>query len=226
MATVPPSTYQPAWPVAPQDHVSQGSAGSKPVQHAPVDQTAYPEPRQEQMQPTGQMNASEVPHKEGKPADPYTGQSNKKEQESSGSGSGHPAQQGPRNYWHAGLFSCWDDAGTYCMSCWCPCIIYGKNRQRLDHLQENDMPDPELGGSGCDADCCMHLALNMVCGFGWVLQLGQRATLRARHRIDGSPVNDCLTAFFCTPCELTQESQELTQEEMAIANTERQAQNT
>lgn len=57
------------------------------------------------------------------------------------------------------------------MSCWCPCIIYGKNRQRLDHLQEYDTPDPEHGGLGCDADCCMHVVLNVMCGFGWVLQV-------------------------------------------------------
>ncbi|KAG1871561.1 PLAC8 family-domain-containing protein [Suillus subluteus] len=111
---------------------------------------------------------------------------------------------------------------TDCMSCWCPCMVYGKNRKRLDHLQENDTPDPEFGGSGCDADCCMHLALDVLCGFGWVLQLGQRATLRARYNIDGSAVNDCLTAFFCTPCELTQESRELAEEEMAVSNTARQ----
>jgi hypothetical protein len=85
----------------------------KPVRRAPDDQTADPEPRQEQMQPTGQMNASEMPKKEGKPADQCTGQSPKKEEESSGSGSGQSGQQGrPRNYWHAGLFSCWDDVGT------------------------------------------------------------------------------------------------------------------
>ncbi|KAG2117440.1 hypothetical protein BD769DRAFT_1290079, partial [Suillus cothurnatus] len=115
--------------------------------------------------------------------------------------------------WHTGLFNCWDDIGTYCMSCCCPCMVYGQNRQRLDHLQDTDTVDPEHGGSGCGADCCMHLALNVMCGFGWVLQLGQRATLRARYHIDGSPVNDCLTAFFCTPCELTQESRELSEEE-------------
>ncbi|KAG2033918.1 PLAC8 family-domain-containing protein [Suillus americanus] len=191
------------------------------------------------------MNASEVPQKEGKLADQSAEQSQKKEGEGSGSGAGQPGQQDrPRNYWHNGLFSCWDDVGTCeshsilpqvnqsttcftdCMSCWCPCMVYGQNRKRLDHLQDNDMPDPELGGSGCDADCCMHLALNVLCGFGWVLQLGQRATLRERYHIDGSPVNDCLTAFFCTPCELTQESRELTEDEMAITNNERQTHNT
>ncbi|KAG1829912.1 PLAC8 family-domain-containing protein [Suillus subalutaceus] len=173
------------------------------------------------------MNASEVSQKEGEPADQSAEQSHKKEEEGSGSGAGQPGQQDrPHNYWHNGLFSCWDDVGTYCMSCWCPCMVYGKNRKRLDHLQENDTADPEHGGSGCDADCCMHLALDMLCGFGWVLQLGQRATLRARYHIDGSSGNDCLTAFFCTPCELTQESRQLAEEEMAASNTERQTHNT
>jgi hypothetical protein len=85
----------------------------KPVQYAPDDQIAHPKACQEQMQPTGQMNASEVPQKEGKPTDQCTEQSHKKEEERFGSGPGHPGQQGrPHNYWHTGLFSCWDDIGT------------------------------------------------------------------------------------------------------------------
>ncbi|OAX35842.1 hypothetical protein K503DRAFT_745344 [Rhizopogon vinicolor AM-OR11-026] len=110
---------------------------------------------------------------------------------------------------------------TCCMSCWCPCLVYGKNRQRLDHLEENDEPDPEHGGSGVGVDCCMHVAMNICCGLGWVLQLGERGSLRSHRHIAGSPVNDCLTAFFCTPCQLTQESRELAEEETATANGER-----
>lgn len=132
MATVPPSTYQPPGPVSPHDHVLQGSAGPKvihtlivnesfltalplkPIQYAPDDHTAHPQPRQEQMQPTGQMDASEVPQDKGKLADKCTEQSQKKEEEGSGSGAGQPGQQQgrPHNYWHTGLFNCWDDAGT------------------------------------------------------------------------------------------------------------------
>ncbi|KAG2112403.1 PLAC8-domain-containing protein [Suillus clintonianus] len=170
------------------------------------------------------MNASETPQKEGKPVDQYPDQDKKTEEHPQGSGLG---QQGrPRNYWHYGLLSCWEDIGTYCMSCWCPCMIYGKNKQRLDHLQDHNTADPEHGGSGCDSDCCMHLALNVLGGFGWVLQFGQRGALRERYHIDGNPVNDCLTAFFCTPCELTQESQELAEEERGASSTERQTHNT
>ncbi|KAG1725625.1 uncharacterized protein EDB91DRAFT_1062087, partial [Suillus paluster] len=113
---------------------------------------------------------------------------------------------------------------TDCTSCWCPCIMYGKNRQRLDHLQDNDTADPEHGGSGCGPDCVMHLLLNFCGGFGWVLQVGQRGTLRTRYHIDGNLVNDCLTAYFCTPCELTQESRELQEEETAISNTNTEGQ--
>jgi len=131
MVTGPPSTYQPAGPVSPHDYALQGSAGQKvcytpivnesfltalppkPVQNAPDDQTTHPQPRQEQMQPTRQMNASEVPQKERHSADRCAEQSQKKEGEGSSSGSGHPEQHDrPRNYWHTGLFNCWDDIGT------------------------------------------------------------------------------------------------------------------
>lgn len=58
-----------------------------------------------------------------------------------------------------------------CIACWCPCLVYGQNRQRLDHLEENDAPDPHHGGSGVGVDCIMHVALNTCCAFGWVLQV-------------------------------------------------------
>lgn len=62
-------------------------------------------------------------------------------------------------------------------------MVYGKNRQRFDHLQENDTADPEHGGSGCDADCCMHLALNALCGFGWVLQVSTDLVVPHRYML-------------------------------------------
>ncbi|KAJ8583475.1 PLAC8-domain-containing protein [Rhizopogon salebrosus TDB-379] len=167
------------------------------------------------MQPTIQMNVSELPRNEAKP-----GEQIERNQEK---GEGQPEKQPhTHNDWRYDLFSCWDDTGTCCMSCWCPCLIYGQNRRRLDHLEENDMPHPEHGGSGMGPDCIMHVALNTCCALGWALQLGERGRLRLRYRIAGNSINDCLTAFFCTPCELTQESRELEAEEMATPNAERQ----
>ncbi|KAH7921872.1 PLAC8-domain-containing protein [Leucogyrophana mollusca] len=123
------------------------------------------------------------------------------------------AQRSTGNHWRYGLFSCFGEVGTCCFSCFCPCMSFAKNKKRLDHLQDKGSSDPEHGGSGCNSDCCFHFGLTLCCGLGWVLQLGTRGALRARRHIEGNPCNDCLAAFFCTPCELTQESRELGCEE-------------
>ena len=45
------------------------------------------------------------------------------------------------------------------------------------------------------------------------VQLGDRRNLRSRYNIRGSAVNDCLTAWCCRSCALTQERREIELEE-------------
>ncbi|KAF8841119.1 hypothetical protein BDN67DRAFT_902116, partial [Paxillus ammoniavirescens] len=49
-----------------------------------------------------------------------------------------------------------------------------------------------------------------------ILRFPRRGTIREHRRIKGSI--DCLTAYFCTPCELTQESRELDAEEQETSS--------
>ena len=56
-----------------------------------------------------------------------------------------------------------------CVSCWCPCITYGKVKRRYDHLNRRGSPDPEHGGC-FTSDCMIHGAIT-YCGFGWVMQV-------------------------------------------------------
>ncbi|KAJ7587033.1 PLAC8 family-domain-containing protein [Mycena floridula] len=116
--------------------------------------------------------------------------------------------------WSSGLFDCFDDAGT-CFTAWCcPCIVYGQNKQRLDHLAMKGYPDPEHGGC-CTGDCMIH-ALASCCGFGCILACANRGSIRARYRIQGGSFGDFFSAWCCAPCELTQESQELLLEERSF----------
>jgi hypothetical protein len=55
------------------------------------------------------------------------------------------------------------------MSVWCPCIVYGKNKQRLRHLKTHGTP-LRGGGDTFDGDCCVFTGLNL-CGVGWILQV-------------------------------------------------------
>jgi hypothetical protein len=57
-----------------------------------------------------------------------------------------------------------------CLSCWCPCITYGKNKRRYDHLNTQGSPDPERGGGCCNADCIIHGLLTSV-GYSFIMQV-------------------------------------------------------
>ncbi|KDR66535.1 hypothetical protein GALMADRAFT_80634 [Galerina marginata CBS 339.88] len=116
--------------------------------------------------------------------------------------------------WSEGLFGCCSDAGTCIVACFCPCIVYSKVKHRYEHLNAKGYPDPEHGGGVCSSDCMIH-GLVSYCGFGFLMQMMQRGSIRARYNIKGGGCGDCCTAFCCTPCELTQESRELEIEEQS-----------
>ncbi|KAJ3517715.1 hypothetical protein NLJ89_g331 [Agrocybe chaxingu] len=115
--------------------------------------------------------------------------------------------------WSNGLCGCCDAPGT-CIVAWCcPCITYGKVKRRYEHLNSKGYPDPENGGC-CNSDCVVH-GFVTFCGFGWVMQMMNRGNIRSRYNIKGGGCGDCCASFWCTPCELTQESIEVELEEQS-----------
>ncbi|KAA1473151.1 PLAC8-domain-containing protein [Dentipellis sp. KUC8613] len=113
--------------------------------------------------------------------------------------------------WSHGLCSCFGDIGTCCLATWLPCMAYSSNKSRLDYLERNGTPHP-THGEICSGDCVIH-GLITLCGCGWVLQIGVRNNVRNRYAIEGGACGDCMSAFCCAPCELTQESREIQLEE-------------
>ncbi|KAF5383065.1 hypothetical protein D9615_004825 [Tricholomella constricta] len=111
--------------------------------------------------------------------------------------------------WSNGLFDCCNDAGTCVLSWFCPCVVYSRNRRRLEHLEGKGTPDPEQGGCFSGA-CWVH------CCAGWTLQIESRAKVRSRYGIKGDSWSDCCAIFWCAPCALTQESQEIKLEEQSF----------
>jgi Cys-rich protein (TIGR01571 family) len=120
-----------------------------------------------------------------------------------------------------------------------PCITYGKNKSRLKYLQEHGEPHPS-GGNTCTGDCWLHCCLSsfLPC-CGWILQvrlsshpskylvanslyliqLESRNQIRNRYSVDGGCGSDCVSSFFCSPCALTQEHQEMQEEEQLLMRT-------
>ncbi|KAH9969284.1 PLAC8 family-domain-containing protein [Lactifluus volemus] len=120
---------------------------------------------------------------------------------------------GKRN-WSYGLFDCFGECGLCCWAAFCGCVVYGKNRQRLHHLQREGAALP--GGGERYADHCMIYGLLAPCHHGWVLQVNQRTELRERYNIRGSIYEDLFSSWCCRSCSLTQERREIELEEMSL----------
>ncbi|KAH9478046.1 Cell number regulator 11 [Psilocybe cubensis] len=111
---------------------------------------------------------------------------------------------------------CDHNLGTCCKALWCPCIVYGRNKARIEYLYAEQTAHPTKGGPACSGDCAIHACLTTFCLFGWAIQIPNRASVRRRYNIEGDWLGDCAAALFCSPCELSQESREIDLEEQSF----------
>ncbi|KAJ7087861.1 PLAC8 family-domain-containing protein [Mycena epipterygia] len=114
-----------------------------------------------------------------------------------------------------GLCGCFEACGTFCCACWCPCVVHGKNKQRVSHLNDRNSPDPD-GGSCCSGSCWAHCCLTSFLGAGFILQCINRGEVRGRYGVEGGGCGDCCASFCCGPCDLTQVSREIELEEKSF----------
>lgn len=154
-----------------------------------------------------------IPQEKGAPPPQGYQQQPAPQQAMNPNGPAHTYDANGEREWSNGLLDCFGDCGTCCIATFCPCIIYQQVKQRFDHLQRSGQPDPQHGGSGCGGDCFLYGALTAACGLGWVFQIGTRSAIRGRYKIRGGGCGDCMAAFCCYSCDLTQESRELEAEE-------------
>ena len=59
-----------------------------------------------------------------------------------------------------------------CLSFWCPCVTYSRNKHRFDHLNTRGTPNPEQLAF-CNTGCALHGLLTFW-GFSWVMQVGKK----------------------------------------------------
>ncbi|KAJ7595413.1 PLAC8-domain-containing protein [Mycena floridula] len=123
---------------------------------------------------------------------------------------GLPYTNGERE-WSSGLCSCGDQCGTFLLSCFCPCIVYGQNKSRIDHLTHRGSPHPS-GGDICGGGSWLYGGL-LWFGVSCFLEGCFRSDVRKRYNISGNGCMDCCCATWCIPCEQTQISQEIALEE-------------
>ncbi|KAH9992307.1 PLAC8 family-domain-containing protein [Russula vinacea] len=116
--------------------------------------------------------------------------------------------------WSFGIFDCLPRCRLCLLATFCPCVVYGQNRQRLRHLKDRGVPLPG-GGDRVNQDCRAHCCM-LPC-FYWVFEMGVRSDIRRRYNIRGEELKDCCHSLYCHGCALTQERRELELEEASFS---------
>ncbi len=103
------------------------------------------------------------------------------------------APSGPQE-WKNSLCGCFDDLGSCCLTCCCPCVQYGMNHEKV-HKD----------------GCCMQgllFCLLSCCGLSCCIHSALRSNVRQKYNIPEG-CSDCCTTCFCSGCAICQEAREL-----------------
>ena len=100
--------------------------------------------------------------------------------------------------WSSGLLDCFDDCGLCCVTCWCPCITFGRVAEIVDR-----------GATSCGTSGALYALLAYLTGCQWIYSCTYRAKMRAQFGLPENPCCDCCVHFCCEPCALCQQYKEL-----------------
>jgi len=96
---------------------------------------------------------------------------------------------------------CCTPVSSCCLSCWCPCIIFGRTAHRRKNQGSLDTH------SAFNGSCLAFCGLSCL-GISFVLPMLSRGDMRAKYQLKGNACADCLCACCCQPCDLTQQDKE------------------
>ncbi|KAM0839020.1 hypothetical protein ACQ4PT_060587 [Festuca glaucescens] len=125
------------------------------------------------------------------------------------------------NSWTTGLWGCCDDAGSCCLTLFCPCVAFGRIAEIVDqgatskaHTHQNKQEQaiartPTSSTKACCASGTLYLALASLTGMGCLYSCCYRSRLRGHYGLKEKPCGDCCVHWFCEPCALCQEYREL-----------------
>jgi Cys-rich protein (TIGR01571 family) len=100
--------------------------------------------------------------------------------------------------WSSGLFDCFDDCGLCCVTCWCPCITFGRVAEIVDR-----------GATSCGTSGALYALLVYFTGCQWIYSCTYRSKMRSQFGLPEDPCCDCCVHFCCEPCALCQQYKEL-----------------
>uniref|UniRef100_A0A0D9ZFA4 Uncharacterized protein n=1 Tax=Oryza glumipatula TaxID=40148 RepID=A0A0D9ZFA4_9ORYZ len=100
--------------------------------------------------------------------------------------------------WSTGLCDCFDDCSLCCMTCWCPCITFGRVAEIVDR-----------GSTSCGTGGALYGLLCAFTGCQWIYSCTYRGKMRTQYGLAEAGCADCCVHFCCEPCALCQEYREL-----------------
>ncbi|KAM6562085.1 hypothetical protein CsatB_022083 [Cannabis sativa] len=100
--------------------------------------------------------------------------------------------------WSTGLCDCFSSFNTCCLTCWCPCVTFGRVAEIIDK-----------GSISCGASGSLYTLISLVTGLGCLYSCCYRSKMRDQLGLKGNSCQDCLTHSFCEFCALCQMYTEL-----------------
>ncbi|KAB2045529.1 hypothetical protein ES319_D01G168200v1 [Gossypium barbadense] len=87
---------------------------------------------------------------------------------------------------------------TGCLTCWCPCITFGRIAEIVDH-----------GSTSCGVSGALYALIGILTGCPCIYSCVYRSRMRSEYMLEDRPCNDCCLHFCCEACALCQEYREL-----------------
>nr|XP_010932737.1 protein PLANT CADMIUM RESISTANCE 2 [Elaeis guineensis] len=100
--------------------------------------------------------------------------------------------------WSTGLCDCMEDVENCCLTCWCPCITFGRIAELVDR-----------GTISCGAAGSLYVIIAILTGCQWIYSWSYSSELRFEYNLPGSPCYDCCVHFWCESCALCRDYREL-----------------
>ncbi|XP_051144433.1 protein PLANT CADMIUM RESISTANCE 2-like [Andrographis paniculata] len=109
-----------------------------------------------------------------------------------------PRPPRPQVPWSTGLCDCFSDKKNCCLTCWCPCVTFGRVSEILDK-----------GTSACGQNGALYALIACVTCCPCFYSCFYRSKMRQQYSLHESPCGDCLVHCCCGCCALCQEYREL-----------------
>ncbi|KAL0463627.1 UNVERIFIED_CONTAM: protein PLANT CADMIUM RESISTANCE 11 [Sesamum latifolium] len=100
--------------------------------------------------------------------------------------------------WSTGLCDCCDNISVCCLTCWCPCITFGRIAEIVDR-----------GSTSCGISGALYSMILCVSGCSCLYSCFYRSKLRGQYFLEERPCTDCCVHCCCETCALCQEYRQL-----------------